>query len=172
MGIFHVLSGKVSRVNSLRRIVANDLSIINSTIFPVGTKVFVESAIYELFNPDNNILIKHANDINESDIHLLVCTLVVHYANDFRNNMDMNCISEELECNLGYSKEKSTALMGSLASINETSKSIHPTINLIIQYSHANYHPTLNNKIVTVLMHAHIHTKKEINSALKRAFGK
>lgn len=169
MSILHILSGKVSKVNNLRKVAKNDLSAI-STILPIGTEIFVLSVIFELFNPDNNILIKYANNITEEDMHFLSCILANHYIFYFKNKIDMDNISEIFQDNFNYKKEKFYALIDSLSKFNEKPESIHPTVKLIIQYGHASYNPILNNKIVAVIINAHSHTNAEINSALKSEY--
>lgn len=182
MSIFHILSGKVSRVNYLRRVATEDFNKIKTipsmepvSIFLDMAVIFGSTVIYELFNPDNDILIKYVKNINENDMRALVCVLVTHYLFDYKNTIDINNVTETIVDNLNFSREEIGALIESLESMiknNNIQELGHPTIKLIIKHSYANYHPVLNNKIITILINARNQTKEKINSALRDAYSK
>lgn len=182
MSIFHILSGKVSRVNYLRRVATEDFNKIKTIPNMESASVFLDMAVifgstvmYELFNPDNDILIKYAKDINENDIRALVCVLVTHYLFNYKNTIDIINTAKIIVDNLNYSQEEVSTLIESLENMiknNNIQELGHPTIKLIIKHGHANYHPILNNKIITILINAHNQTKEEINSALRDIYSK
>jgi hypothetical protein len=184
MSLFYVLSGKVSKVNYLRKKVADeDLAKIKEGLgqepgdILLGLAgIFASQAIYELFNPNNNILIKYVKDMDENDMHSLFCVLIAHalfrFSTEYRSNinMDIDYIAKRLEIVLDYTKTELHDFFKSemLWNIDPNNKiaefSPHsPTVKLIIHYSHADFHPIRDKNIIAVLVNSYNFVKKDFD---------
>ena len=187
MSLFQALSGKISKANHLRKVADEDLAKIKEGLgqepgdFILGMAgSFTYEAIHELFNPDNNILIKYVNDIDEKDMHSLFCTLFAHFifriSSEYNssNLMNLSRIANRLESDLNYTELEFKSFLESEMNWdrnpnNRTSGSslYSPTVKLIIQYSHADFHSNLDKSIITILLNSYNLTKKEFSSILK-----
>ena len=177
MSILHILTGKVSRVNYLRKIVDEKVNGLDK-ITPIGTSVFVSTAIFELFNPQNNILIKHAKDISENDMLSLTGLLIAYYVIG-RKYKDVESIIEILEYDFNYTREDFDMFKKSLSRFSEMSgeekntiKLHHPAVDLIISYGHVKQNSYIEKKIIAVLLYSHGLVKKTINEGLDEIYGK
>lgn len=187
MSLFHALSGKISKINHLRKVVDDDLEKINTGLGQETEDVilgmagsFAHGVVYELFNPDNNILIKYVKDMDEQDMHFLFCTILAHFIlrisseYDSSNLINLRQIANRLENDLSYSELEFKSFLESEVNWDRNpsnrmpgSSLYSPTVKLIIQYSHADFHSNLDKSIITILLNSYNLTKKEFSSILK-----